>query len=108
MPIFLLQMSVPINGHLHHSVKLVVDFLYPLVERFDVSVCLVGIEFQDAPHLYFKEFENVVTSDFSYKFGLVRVKSLIYMRDCFIDGATLFILFVFVNSLLDKYFFKRR
>ena len=106
-PVFLFQVTEPAYREVGHVGEVVVYLFDVGLDGGNLPVGLVGVEFQDAGHLYLHEAEYVVAGDFAKEILLEWVEPTVDVGHGLVHGGTLFKVFVFVDTLLDEDFFER-
>ena len=88
-------------------VKVELQTLDILLQVGDTLVCLIGVEFKYASHLYLPKADDVFASNLTEEIGFERIKTLVDMLDSLIHIGCQLHLPILIYALLDEYFLKR-
>ena len=92
----------PVCRNLHEVCQVAVDLLDLSLQARHEFVGLVLIKLQDALHLDFKQFQDVILRHLAHQRGVVGCQALVDMLADFIDIGGLFEFLVLVDTLLDE------
>ena len=85
---------------------MMVYFLYVRLHAGNEFFRFVGVELEDAPHLYFHQFEDIFLGYFAYELWIIRRQTFV---DVFASGIHIFGLFkflVFINAFFNEDLFQ--
>ena len=102
LAVFVLEELEPVGGHLGKVRQVAVyllDFGFQTRHQF---VGLVLIELQDALHLDFQQFQDVVLRYLAHQRGVVGRQAVVDMFADGIDGGCLFEFLVLIDAFLDE------
>ena len=102
LTILILQELEPVGSYLYQVGQVAVDLLDLCLQTRHELVGLVLIEFQDALHLDFEQFQDIVLSYLADKLWVIRCESLVDMFANGIYVRCLFKFLVFIDTLLDE------
>ena len=93
--------------HLHQVSQVAVYFLYLRLDARHQLVSLLLVEFQDALHLYFQQFQYVVLRHLAHQGGVVRRQSFVNMLAYGVNVGCLLKFLVLIDAFLDEYLLQR-
>ena len=103
LAIFVLEELEPVGGHLREVGQVAVYLLDFGLQAGHEFFGLVLIELQDALHLDFQQFKDVILGHLTDKGGVVGCQPFVDMLADGVDGGGLFEFLVFIDALLDEY-----
>ena len=106
LSVFAFQHLIPVYGIVHDVSEVIVDFGDLFFHTGDQFIGFVGVELQDAPHLDFHQFENILFGHFTDKARVERSQAVVDMCAGGVHVFGLLELFVLIDSFFDKYFFE--
>ena len=86
--------------------EVIVDFGDLFFHTGDQFIGFVGVELQDASHLDFHQFENILFGHFTDKARVERSQAVVDMCAGGVHVFGLLELFVLIDSFFDKYLFE--
>ena len=86
--------------------EVIVDFGNLFFHTGDQFIGFVGVELQDASHLDFHQFENILFGYFTDKARIEGSQAVVDMCTGSVHVFGLLELFVFIDAFFDKYLFE--
>ena len=105
--VFLLQVGIPFDGHLHHALQFTVDFSNAVLERGNVVVGFLYVEADDASHADVEEAHDVVMRHLTHKRRLERLQPLVDIDNRFLQRLALLVALFLIDTLLDENLLQR-
>ena len=102
LAVFVLEELEPVGRHLHEVRQIAVYILNLCLQACHQLFCLVFVEFQDALHLDFQQFEDVILGHFTDQGGVVGRQSLVDMLADGVDGGRLFEFLILIDAFFDE------
>ena len=102
LAVLVLEELEPVCCDLHEVCQVAVDLLDLSLQARHEFIGLVLIELQDALHLDFKQFQDVILRHLAHQRGVVWCQALVDMLADLIDIRCLFEFLVLVDTLLDE------
>ena len=105
VPLF--QVQEPVDGIFYDVGKMLVDVGDLLSIGSYLLVALVGVEFQDACHLYLHQAEDVVAGNSPQEARLEGFEAKVDVSDCLVHVPCLLEFFVLIYPFFNKYLLQR-